>query len=249
MPLLTIDVPAPISCLSLHSQSYNKQKEITWNLRLFAGCQDKSIHMYSVSVIVSLDASTFKASVFHHVKFVGHNSFVRSVTMGQLAKEVLLSGSDDFNLKVWPLDMLRDDRSTKCTTYEAHEDDILTIDCKAGWVITGSKDKSVGFLNLNPAKNARAEKSRDDLLVKIPVGSVVRSVLLSDDAHSAFVGCGDGSIKTLSRNTETDVWTITGEQKILNAPIDSLLFEQGVLVTCSQDPCQTIAVWSIPQGS
>ena len=250
--LLTIDVPAPVTCISMHTLSYNKRDEIAWNIRVFAGCQDKAIHLYSISITSPRDTVSFKSSIFHHLVFVGHNSFVRSIsfnhsTTGEAVS--LVSGSDDFNLKVWPLNLLETEKITRCTTYEGHEDDIVAVDCKSGWVITGSKDKTVGFLDLNPAKNARAEKTRDIKITRVALGKVVRSVLLSDDARSAFVGLGDGSIKILSRDVETDSWIISHHQQLHNAPVDSLLVSQGVLATCSQDIDKALGVWRIPSSA
>ena len=252
-PLLALDVGLPVSSLQLQTISYNKREEVTWNLRVFAGSQDKSVHMYSVSVVLSLDGSSVKCNQFHHLKFVGHTSCVRTLSFNHSASGEaghLLSGADDFVLKVWPLNLLETDKVVRCTTYEGHEDDILAMDCKAGWVVTGSKDKSVGFWDLNPAKTARAEKSREVKIARVLVGSVVRSVLLSEDATMAFAGCGDGTLKTLVRAADS-TWTLTSSHSLYpsTAPIESLIFTQNVLITSSsQDPDRSIAVWSIPSS-
>ena len=156
----------------------------------------------------------------------------------------MLTGSDDFCFKTWPLNLLETDKVTRCTSYEGHENDIIALDCRSGWVITGSKDKSVGFWDLNPAKNARAEKSRDVRIIRVHIGCVVRSVLLSEDATMALAGCGDGSVKVLQRNESE--WKLVASKQLHNAPIDSLLLTQNVLVTSSQDTERSIAVWTLP---
>ena len=245
--LLTLDVPMPVSALQLQTISYNKREEITWNVRIFAGSQDKSIHMYSVSIVISPTDHTAKCSQFHHLTFIGHNACVRSLSFIYSASGEathLLTGADDFVLKVWPLNLLETEKVVRCTSYEGHDDDILAVDCKSGWIITGSKDKSVGIWDLNPAKTVRAEKAREVKIVRIHVGSVVRSVVLSEDATMAFAGCGDGSVKTIVRADTS--WSLTASHTLHSAPIDSLVFTQNVLVTSSQDSERTIAVWRIP---
>jgi WD40 repeat protein len=232
--------------------SFNKREEITWNVRVYYGAQDKMVHLSSVSVIISADGSV-KASEFHKLSFVGHNAQVRALSFNHSSTgepTSLLTAGDDFSLKVWPLNLLEGDKVIKCTTYEGHEDDVLALDCKSGWVATGSKDKSVGFWDLNPAKTARAEKARQVAINRVEVGSVVRSVLLSDDATVAFVGCGDGSIKILKRTehptTSGWVWSVTESHQLIEAPVESLIFTQNVLVTGSRDEKRSAAVWKIP---
>lgn len=253
-PLIALDISLPVSAIQLQTISYNKREEITWNLRVFAGSQDKSVHMFSVSIVISLDGKTVKCNQFHHLMFVGHTSYVRALSFNHSATGdavSLLSGADDFVLKVWPLNLLETDKVIRCTTYEGHEDDILAMDCKSGWIVTGSKDKSVGFWDLNPAKTVRAEKTREVKIARVLVGSVVRSVLLSEDATMAFAGCGDGSVKTLVRSADS-TWSLSSSHQLhpTSAPVDSLLFTQNVLVTSSsQDPQRSIAVWTLPSSS
>lgn len=247
---MTIDTPAPTNAIYLQTLSFNKRDETVWNIRVFVGSQDKAIHLHSVSITIGVDGIGIKAQVFHHLVFVGHVSYVRSIAFlhSETGEPVsMISGSDDFTIKSWPLNLLETDKVVRCTTYEAHEDDIVAVDCKAGWVVSGSKDKSVGFLDLNKAKTVRAEKVREVKIVRIPVGSVVRSVLLSDDASMAIVGCGDGTVKIFQRDDVS--WSITATKKLHNAPIDTLLLTQNVVVTTSQDPDRSVAVWTIPNWS
>lgn len=248
---MAVNASSPINTMVLQTLSYNKREEVTWNLRLFAGSQDKTIHLHSITVTIKGGDSSIEASVFHHLVFIGHTSFVRAIAFNHSATgepTSMLTTSDDFTFKVWPLNLLETEKVVRCTTYEGHENDIVAIDCRSGWVVTGSKDKSVGFWDLNPAKNARAEKVREVSIMRVMLGVVVRSVLLSEDATMALAGCGDGTVKVLQR-TESGpdtVWTLVASKQLHNAPIDSLLLTQNILVTSSQDAERSLAVWTLP---
>lgn len=247
LPLITLDASSPINTMVLQTLSYNKREEVAWNLRLYAGSQDKTVHLHSVSVSIEADGTTIKAVLFHHLVFIGHTSYVRAIAFNHSATGEpisMLTGSDDFTFKVWPLNLLETAKVERCTTYEGHENDIIAIDCQSGWVITGSKDKSVGFWDLNPAKNARAEKVREVSIIRVPVGVIVRSVLLSEDATMALAGCGDGTVKVLKRTLSE--WALVASKQLHNAPIDTLLLTQNVVVSSSQDVERSIAVWTLP---
>lgn len=251
LPLLDLPVSSPVNTLEIQTLSFVQREETTWNVRVFWGSQDKAIHLLSVSVVLSA-AGTYTASPFHHLSFIGHGAYVRALAFQHSeTKEAthLLSAGDDFVFKIWPLNLLEGEKITRCTTYEGHQDDIVAIDCRNGWVMTGSKDKTVAFCDITPGKTARAEKNKEVKLEKVYIGTVIRSVLLSEDATMAFAGCGDGTLKVLRRQTgeTSNAWILLHSHQLTSGPIYSLIYTQNVLVTGSSDESRAVAVWKLPQ--
>lgn len=228
----SFDTQTPVHHIEITNQSFINQNDASWNIRLFYASQDKIIHILSLTILFKSDGN-ISCNLYNSQKLYGHQGYIRCLALNN--DESLISAGDDFIVKEWSLNTLELGGKDVINIYEGHLDDVICLDSKYGWIVSGSKDRTI---MIKPSQKI-SKKSQQHKIEKIQISSIVKSVLILNE-FTILIGCGNGELVNLKR--EDNYWVIESSLKLHSKPIQKIQQQDDLIITCSSDSINSLSI-------
>lgn len=176
----------PPTSVKLKETSFVRRGESNiWSVNVFFGCQDKNVHMTSLSISFDEKASNVSIKENNFAKFSGHSDHVRQLA---LHDDVMVSCSDDGTLRLWEAGSFAFDTVMCKKDVGFHSHNVLAVVMDDQIVISGGKDRKVIMWDYKHTK-----KSKGPLTLEVLTPSIVYSIAHFN--NQIYVGGADGHLR------------------------------------------------------